>query len=76
MDAHGHLLNQQPDYDKLIHNEVQLKLGDKVQRAKVIQRSLVPDGVTVGTYDSKPSLNPILYDVELPDGTIREYTEN
>ena len=32
VDAHGRLLNHQPAYEKLIHNKVQLQLGDKVQR--------------------------------------------
>ena len=73
MDAHGRLLNHQPAYEKLIHNEVQLQLGDKVQRVKVIKRSLGPYGVTIVTYDNNPSLKSIVYDVEFPDGTIREY---
>ena len=76
VDAHGRLLNQQPAYDKLIHNEIQLQLGENVQTAKVIQRSLGPDGVIVGTYDDNQALNSIVYDVEFPDGTIREYAAN
>ena len=76
LDAHGRLLNQQPAYDKLIHNDLQLQLGENVQTAKVIQRYLGPDGVIVGTYDDNPALNSIVYDVEFPDGTIREYSAN
>ena len=76
MDSHGRLLNQQPYYDNLIHKKVQLQLRDKVQREKVIQRSFGPDGITLGTYDDNPSLNSILYDVELPDGTIIAYATN
>ena len=76
VDAQGRLLNQQPAYDKPIHNEVQLPLGEKVQTAKVKQRSLGPDGVVVWTYDDNPALNSIAYDVEFPDGTIREYAAN
>ena len=44
--------------------------------AKVIQRSLGRDGFILGTYDDNPSLNSIVYDVEFPDGTIREYAAN
>ena len=76
VDDHGRLLNQKPAYEKLIHNQVQLQLGDKVQKDKVIQRYLGPDGVNVGTYNDNLSLNSILYYVELPDGTIREYAAN
>ena len=57
VDAHGLLLKQQPDDDKLIYNELQLQLVDKMQKAKVIQRSLGSNSVTVGTYDDSPSLN-------------------
>ena len=47
-----------------------------MQTEKVIQRSLVPDGVILGTYDDNPALNSIVYDVESPGGTIREYAAN
>ena len=57
MDAHGRLLNQQQAYDKLIHNEVQLQLGENVQTEKVIQRSPRPDVVILGTYDDNTALN-------------------
>ena len=76
LNSHGRLHNQQPYYNKLIHNKVHLQLGDIVKMTKVIQRSLGPDGVTVGTYDDNPSQKSIAYDVELPDGTIREYAAN
>ena len=36
VDAHGRLLNQKPAYDRLIHNEVQLQLGENMQTSKVI----------------------------------------
>ena len=41
VDAYGRLLNQQPAYDKLIHNEVQLQLEDKVL---LLQVELHPRG--------------------------------
>ena len=44
--------------------------------AKIIQRSLGPDGVIVGKYDDNLALNSIVYDVEFPAGKIREYAAN
>ena len=67
VDAYGRLLNQQPAYENLIHNEIQLQLGENLQTVKVMQRSLGPDGVIVGTFDDNPALNSIVYDVEFPD---------
>ena len=63
-------------YDKIINAEVLLQHGDSVQYAKVLQRSLGPDGITVGKYDDNPGLNSIIYDVEFPDGTVKEYSAN
>ena len=76
VDAHGRLLNQQSSYDKLSHNEVELQLGENVQMANVIRRSLGPDGVIVGKYYDNQALNSIVYDVEFPKVTIREYAAN
>ena len=61
VDANGRLIGQQPAYDKLINAEVLLQNGTKVQAAKVTQRSLGPEGDTVGSYDDNPFLNSIIY---------------
>ena len=76
VDATGKLICQQPAYDRLINAEVHLQHGDKVQAAKVIKRSLGPDGKTNGSYDENPFLNSLMYDVEFADGTIKEYSAN
>ena len=76
VDATGKLICQQPAYDKLINAEVHLQHGNKVQAAKVIKRSLGPDGNINGSYDDNPFLNSLLYDVEFADGTIKEYSAN
>ena len=76
MDAQGFLLNQKTAYDKLIHNEVPLQLGEKVQMEKVKNISLGPDRFVAGTHDNDPAINSIVYDAALPDGTIRECVEN
>ena len=76
VDANKKLLCQQPAYDHLINAEVLLHHGDHVQSARVIQRSIGPDGTITGEYDDNPILNSIIYDVEFPDGTIKEYSAN
>ena len=38
------------------------------------QRSHEPEVVTVGSYDDNSTINYIIYNVEFPDGTIKEYS--
>jgi hypothetical protein len=76
VDANGLLLNQLPAYDKILHSEVALQLGDSMSTGKVTQRALGPDGRTAGTYDDNPMLNSIVYEVEFPDGQVKEYAAN
>ena len=65
-----------PVTDYLIHAEVNLPKGEEMQRAKVISRSKSDDGRILGMYDDNPMLNTLLYDVQFPDGTIKEYAAN
>ena len=76
VDSTGKVLNQQPLYDKLINAEILLPHGDKMQMAKVIGRTVGDHGYTMGSYDDNPLLNSIIYDVEFPDGHIKEYAAN
>ena len=76
VDANGRLLNQQPAYDKLINSEVQLQHGDHIAVGTVRQRAIGPNGTTHGTYDDNPILNSIIYEVEFPDGQVKDYAAN
>ena len=76
VDSTGKLINQQPAYDQIINTEVQLQLGEEMVNGKVIQRTIGPDGKVTGTYDNNPFLNSIIYDVEFPDGQVKEYAAN
>ena len=71
VDANGRQICQQPANDRLINAKVQLQLGEKVQSARVKQRSVGPQGTIEGRYDDKPMLNSMIYDLEFPDVTIR-----
>ena len=72
-DSTGKLINQQPAYDQIINAEVQLQLGEEMVNGKAIQRTIGPDGQVTGTYDNNPFLNSIIYDVEFPDGQVKEF---
>ena len=76
VDCNGTLINQHPAYDRLLNAQVSLPDGDKDVIGKVIQRSIGPDGKITGVYDDNPMLNSIIYDVELPDGQLKEYAAN
>ena len=43
---------------------------------KVKGGKLIPDGRTAGVYHEDPRLNSMIYDVEFPDGQIKEYSAN
>ena len=75
-DANGRLLDQQPTYDKLINAEVLLQQADSRVSGKVKRRALGPDGTTTGTYDDNPQCNTVIYEVEFPDGEVKEYLAN
>ena len=76
VDATGKLLNQQPAYDKILRSEVSLQLGENMTVGKVTKRALGPDGNVAGTYDENPCLNTMIYEVEFPDGQLKEYAAN
>ena len=76
VDATGEPVEQQPMYDQLIHAKIVLPQGDKLQTAKVIGRTVEPEGHIVGTYHENPIMNNIVYDVKFPDGEVKEYLAN
>lgn len=76
VDANGKLLNQQPAYDRLLNAEVHMQVEDSLQTGVVKRRSVGPDGRVDGKYDHNPQLNSMIYEVEFPDGTIKEYAAN
>jgi hypothetical protein len=58
----------------MIGIEVLLPQGEeKAALCKVLRRSVNKDGKTTGIYDSDPSLNAMIYDVEFPDGVVKQY---
>jgi hypothetical protein len=43
---------------------------------KITNRAIGPDGGMAGTYDDNPYLNTMIYEVEFPDGELKEYAAN
>jgi len=76
LDSTGKILNQQPMWDNMINAEIILQQGDKLQLGKVKRRSIDDSGKTIGTYSDNPILNSIIYEVEFPDGELKEYAAN
>ena len=76
LDSMGRILEQQLAFDKIINAEVMIQNGDEMAMGKVARRSLDADGRTTGTYHNNPFLNTITYDVEFPDGQVKEYGTN
>ena len=62
--------------DHWINLEVGLPQGERNFHAKVIGRSKDADGNINGTYDLNPFANTMVYDVQFPDGQIKEYAAN
>lgn len=76
VDATGKPLDLQPAYDTLINAEVRLQLGEELATGKVVGRAVGDDGDTKGTYSNNPWFNSVIYEVEFPDGQVKEYAAN
>ena len=63
-------------YDKLLNAEVTLQLGNERVIGKVAQHVVDSSGQAVGAYNDKPFLNTLSYEVEFPDGQVKEYSAN
>lgn len=72
----GTAVFEKPITDHWINAELNLPQGEQMKPARVVGRSKDQNGNVIGSYDSNPMLNTMLYDVEFPDGAIREYGAN
>ena len=73
---HEEIHVDQPMTDPIINSEVHLPQGEEMKAARITGRSRNEKGEIVGTYNENPILNTLTYDVEFPDGEIREYGAN
>ena len=69
--------NQSPVYDLLLNAKVLIQLEEQGRATGVVKRrSRDSDGDVSGRYDDNPFLNSLVYEVELPDGYVKEYSAN
>ena len=76
VDASGKPVNQQSVTDLLINAEVLMPHDEVMCLAKVIRRSIDSDGRITGTFNENSSLNSLVYDVEFPDGAVKQFAAN
>ena len=77
VDHNGQLINQQLAYDMLIHAEVMLHDQEhNPVKCTIKRRALDHRGCTAEEYHDNPLLNMIVYEIELADGQVREYSAN
>ena len=74
IDKNGVAVFENQITDRWINAELHLPQGEELRSPKIIGRSKDTAGNVVGTYDDKPMLNPLTYDVEFSDGEVREYS--
>ena len=76
VDAQGRTININPAYDKMINTHVQLQKDNMLQLGQVMRRARNSAGNTEGVYDHNPLKNSVIYEVEFPDGQVKEYAAN
>ena len=76
IDAAGKHVNQQSVTDLLINAQIYLPQGGKLSMGKVIHHAVDKHGKLIGTYNDNPILNSHLYEVEFPDGEVKELAAN
>ena len=76
VDSTGKILDQQPAWDKMINADIMLQHENEMVTGKVKGRTIGDHGEGMGRYDDNPMLNSIIYDVEFPDGQVKQYAAN
>ena len=76
VDSTGKAICENPFTDTMIHSKVILPWGENIQSAKVLGITKDDDGNIIGNFDSNPILNSIIYNVELTDSTVKQYSAN
>ena len=76
VDATSQAIFENPFTEMMIHVEVLLNHGYNVQSSKVQWRTKDNDKNIFGTFDSNQNLNTFIYNVELPDGAVKQCYAN
>jgi hypothetical protein len=62
--------------DALINTEVMLPNGDFMAFARAVHRGIDENGHMIGTFNTNPLLNTLLYECKFDDGTTQAYSAN
>ena len=76
VDVNRILIDKQSKYNNMLNAEVELRLDEKVVAGRVKQQLLVPEVKIVGRYDDNHMMNSMIYEVDFPDGKLKDYVEN
>ena len=76
VDASGKPINQQSVSDLLLNAELHLPSGESEQLGRVVRRAVDENGKLIGSFDNNPMLNTLIYEVEFPDGSLKQYSAN
>ena len=68
LDASGRPILMHSLTDVLINAEVMLDHGESAVLARVIRQAVDSDGNVIGSWDSNPILNTLVYECEFDDG--------
>ena len=63
-------------YDKMINSKVQFQHDNLMETGKVKIRAIGSFGNVTVLYDDNPIMNSTIYEVEFPDGQVKEYATN
>ena len=75
VDDNGKLLNHQPVYNKILCSKVSLKIREIVTVGVVTNSDLGTRVTVAGTYDENRCLDTMIYEVEFPNGKLKQYAE-
>ena len=76
IDNNGKPINQQSLADPMINAEVLISHKETQQMAYIICRTIYRNGNIIRTFDEKPVLNSLVYDVGFPDVAVKHYAAN
>ena len=62
--------------EDIIGTNITLKHNGKTVKAKIMKRTIGPDGKPTGKYNQNPILDLSKYEVEIPDEVVDEYYHN
>ena len=63
-------------HDQYVRAQVDLRIGDKMQTGRVVERKRSLDGEVKGVTNTNLILNTRTYEVEFPNGEVSDYSVN